>query len=123
MVSPVRFGPGFVEHRKKLKLTDNVFQTRISRDSLPVVTLPSFETLGEVHYGLDDISLKVKLVNAALRYHLTWEDPFSQTKKEQEQECALSLIFPCKTVVNSLDRSMVPWCAVLHISESTTAIS
>lgn len=62
-------------------------------------------------------------MDAALGYHLTWEDLFSQTEGDEGREHALSLTVPCKTVNNSLGRSVPPWFAVLHISGSTTSFS
>lgn len=59
------------------KLTYDIFQARISRDGLSVITFPSLETLGEVYHGLHGFSLEIKLVNTALGYHLTWKALFS----------------------------------------------
>ena len=38
-----------------------------------MVTLPSLETLGEVHHRLDGFPLEIEFVNAALGYH--WTSP------------------------------------------------
>jgi hypothetical protein len=43
-----------------------------------MIAFPSLKTLGEVHHGLHGFPLEIKLVNAALRYHLTWKDLLSQ---------------------------------------------
>lgn len=63
------------------ELTDDAFQARVSRNGLSVVTFPSFETLGKVHHRLDVLPLEIKLVNAALRYHLTRQGVFSRAER------------------------------------------
>ena len=68
------------------ELTNDVFQACVSRDGLSVVAFPSFETFGEVHRGLNSFPLEIQLVNAALRYHLTWQDLFNRVEGAKGDE-------------------------------------
>jgi len=48
-----------------------------------MVAFSSFEILGEVHHRLDSFPLEIQFVNAALGYHLTWQDLFSRMRMEK----------------------------------------
>jgi len=50
-----------------------------------MVAFPSFKILGEVHRRLDGFPLEIKFVNAALGYHLTWQDLFSRMRMERTE--------------------------------------